>query len=130
MPDNPGISRTVLAWRLAHAGIAATFLSVPEQAIALVWWSALTRRRVPLLRPAVAALLGEGALVAVNHGDCPLGGFQQRVGDQTPLFELVLSPRAAKRAVPVLGAVTAAGLVALAARQPERRNHGEAREIA
>ncbi len=35
-------------------------------------------------------------------------------GDPVPLFELVLSPRAAKRAVPVLGAVAAAGIAALA----------------
>lgn len=107
------MSRVALAWRLAHAGIAGIFLS----AIALVWWSALTGRRGPLLRPAVAALLGEGALVAANHGDCPLGGLQQRLGDEVPLFELVLSPQAAKRAVPVLGGVTAAGLVVLAVRQ-------------
>jgi hypothetical protein len=42
---------------------------------------------------------------------------QQRLGDEVPLFELVLSPQAAKRAVPVLGGVTAAGLVVLAVRQ-------------
>jgi hypothetical protein len=32
------------------------------------------------------------------------------MGDPVPLFEPVLSPRAAKRAVPVLGAVATAGI--------------------
>jgi hypothetical protein len=41
---------------------------------------------------------------------------QERLGDPVPLFELVLSPRAAKRAVPTLGAITAAGLVLLVVR--------------
>jgi hypothetical protein len=43
-------------------------------------------------------------------------GLQERVGDPVPLFELVLSPAMARRAVPVLGAVTAAGVVVLASR--------------
>jgi hypothetical protein len=55
-------------------------------------------------------------LVAANHGDCPLGGLQERLGDPVPLFELVLSPRAAKRAVPTLGAITAVGLILLVVR--------------
>ena len=56
-------------------------------------------------------------LVAANRGDCPLGGLQrERLGDPVPLFELVLSPRAAKRAVPTLGAITAAGLALLVIR--------------
>jgi hypothetical protein len=35
-----------------------------------------------------------------------------------PLFELILPPRAAKAAVPVLATVTAAGLAALVLRPP------------
>src|SRR5215216_4400615 len=61
---------------------------------------------------------GDGVLVTANRGDCPLGGLQDRLGDPVPLFELVLSPRAAKRAVPTLGAITAAGLVLVAVRGP------------
>jgi hypothetical protein len=38
------------------------------------------------------------------------------MGDPVPLFELVLSPRAAKRAVPVLGTVAAFGIVLVLAR--------------
>jgi hypothetical protein len=57
---------------------------------------------------------------AANRGDCPLGGLQARLGDPVPLFELVLSPQAARRAVPVLGVVTAGGVALLAkeARRP------------
>ena len=69
-----------------------------------------------MLRIAVTTLICEGVLVAANSGDCPLGGLQRRLGDPVPLFELVLSPRAAKRAVPTLGAITAAGLVLLVIR--------------
>jgi hypothetical protein len=100
------------AFRAAHAAVAGGFLL----AIADVWWCALSGRRGPLLRVAVSALVVEGALVVANHGDCPLGGLQDRLDDPTPLFELVLSPRAARRAVPVLGAVTAAGIALLARR--------------
>jgi hypothetical protein len=106
------LSRAALAFRAAHAAIAVEMLL----AIAYVWWCALTGRRGRLLCVAATTLIGEGVLVASNGGDCPLGGLQRRLGDPVPLFELVLSPRAAKRAVPTLGAIAAAGLVLLAAR--------------
>jgi hypothetical protein len=106
------LSRAALAFRTLHAAIAIEMLL----AIAYVWWCALRGRRDYLLRIAAASLIGEGVLVAANHGDCPLGGLQERLGDPVPLFELVLSPRAAKRAVPTLGAITAAGLAQLMVR--------------
>jgi hypothetical protein len=105
-----------LAFRFVHTAIATGFLL----AIAYVWWCALTGRRGTLMRIAVAALVGEGALVIANRGDCPLGGLQARLGDPVPLFELVLSPPAARRAVPVLGVVTAGGVVALLAKDARR----------
>src|SRR5918912_470358 len=98
------LSRAALAFRTFHAAIALEQLL----AIAYVWWSALTGRRDRMLRIAAATLIGEGVLVTANRGDCPLGGLQRRLGDPVPLFELVLSRRAAKRAVPTLGAITAA----------------------
>jgi hypothetical protein len=107
----------VVAWRSAHGVIAIGFLA----SIGYVWWCALSGRRGPLLRTAIAALLGEGVLVACNRGDCPLGALGDRIGDPVPLFELVLSPRAARRAVPTLGAVTAAGCLLLAARSGSGR---------
>jgi hypothetical protein len=106
------MSPIVLAWRLAHAAIAVSFLA----AIAHVWRCAITGRRDRALGVAVAALAAEGALVGANGGDCPLGPLGDRIGDEVPLFELVLSPRAAKAAVPVLGLVAAAGVAALALR--------------
>ena len=106
------LSRTAMVFRIAHASIAVEMLL----AIAYVWWCALSGRRGRLLHIAATLLIGEGVLVAANHGDCPLGGLQERLGDPVLLFELVLSPRAAKRAVPTLGAITAVGLVLLVAR--------------
>jgi hypothetical protein len=109
------LSVGALAFRAAHAGISVAFLV----AIGYVWWCAITGRRGRLLHAAVAALAGEGLVVAANHGDCPLGGLQERMGDPVPLFELILSPRAARRAVPVLGAITLVGVGLLA--RPRRR---------
>jgi hypothetical protein len=103
------LSRAALAFRAFHACIAAEMLL----AMAYVWWCALSGRRDRLLHVAAASLIGEGVLVAANHGDCPLGGLQDRLGDPIPLFELVLSPSAAKRAVPTLGVIAAAGLALL-----------------
>lgn len=107
-----GLSRAALAFRAVHAAIAVEMLL----AIGYVWWCALTGHRDRLLRIAAATLLGEGVLVTANRGNCPLGGLQERLGDPVPLFELVLSPVAAKRAVPALGAITAAGIVLIVAR--------------
>jgi hypothetical protein len=106
------LSPAVVVWRAAHGLIALGFLT----SIGYVWWCALSGRRGPYLRPAIAALAGEGLVVAMNGGDCPLGPLGDRIGDATPLFELVLSPRAARRAIPALGAVTVGGLGLLAAR--------------
>ena len=99
-------------FRAVHGAIATAFLL----AIAYVWWCALTGRRDAWLRFAVVALMTEGAFVTANRGDCPLGGLQDRLGDPVPLFELVLSPTAARRAVPCLGAVTSAGFLLLSRR--------------
>ena len=106
------LSKAALAFRTFHAAIAFEQLL----AIAYVWWCAATGRRGRLLRIAAVSLIGEGVLVAANRGDCPLGPLQERLGDTVPLFELVLSPRAAKRAVPTLGAVAAGGLLLLMVR--------------
>lgn len=105
-------STAIVAWRTAHAVVALGFLA----AIAEVWRAALSGRDSRFLRPAVAALLAEGVVVGANGGDCPLGPLGDRIGDEVPLFELVLPPRAAKAAVPVLGAVAATGALIAAAR--------------
>jgi hypothetical protein len=106
----------VIAWRAAHGLIALGFLAC----IGVVWRAALTGHRGHLLRPAIAALFGEGVVVAANHGDCPLGPLGDRLGDPVPLFELVLSPRAARQAIPALGGLAGLGMVVLAARVRRR----------
>ncbi len=86
-----------------------------------LWWCALTGRRDRLLDISIGALVVEGAALVVGRGDCPMGPFQHRLGDPVPMFELVLSPRAAKAAIPVLTGVSVAGLLALVIRGPARR---------
>jgi hypothetical protein len=110
------LSVAARTFRAVHGLITVAFLP----AIVYVWWCALTGRRDRWLRVAVAALVAEGAFVTVNSGDCPLGGLQDRLGDPVPLFELVLSPTAARRAIPILGAVAGAGIVLLACRGSSR----------
>jgi hypothetical protein len=108
------LSPTAQAFRAAHGAIAIAFLG----AIAYIWWCAITGQRNRRLRLAIGTLLVEAACVGANHGDCPLGPLQARSGDPTPLFEVVLSPTAARRAVPTLGLITGAGLVMLVRRGP------------
>jgi hypothetical protein len=110
MTSRETLTPAALAFRAIHAAISILFLL----AIGHVWWCALTGRRGRLLRLAVVGLGCEGLLVTANHGDCPLGGLQARLGDPIPLFELLLSPRAARRAVPALGAIAVAGIALLA----------------
>ena len=110
--STPRLTPAALAFRVAHGAVAAGFLL----AIAYVWWCAVSGQRGPWLRVAVAALTTEGTFVAAHGGDCPLGGLQGRMGDPIPLFELVLSPRAARRAVPVLGGIAAVGIALVVAR--------------
>jgi len=64
------------------------------------------------------ALGVQGIGIVIGSGNCPLAPLQERSGDRTPIFELVLPPRAAKAAFPVLVAVTAGGVVALLLRRP------------
>ena len=54
----------------------------------------------------------------VGGGDCPVGPLQAEWGDPVPFFELILPPRAAKAAVPVLAAVSLTGIAALVLRRP------------
>ncbi|WP_297658296.1 hypothetical protein [Pseudonocardia sp.] len=84
--------------------------------LSYVWWCALTGRRGRLLWVAASALTGEGVALMVGNGDCPLGPLQKRLGDPVPLFELVLPPRAARAAVPVLTGVAGLGLAVVLVR--------------
>ena len=102
------------AWRVLHTSWSVAQL----WCLGDIWVSALTRRRSRRLWAGVAFLSVEGAALIVGHGDCPVGPMQAEWGDPVPFFELVLPPRAAKAAVPVLAVVSVVGIVALALRRP------------
>jgi hypothetical protein len=105
-----------VAFRSLHALIAVGELLC----LGHVWVCAVTRRRDPLFRLAVGVLLAEGGGLVVGRGNCPLGPLQDRLGDPVPLFELVLPPRAAKAAVPLLAGVAVSGIALAGARPPSR----------
>ena len=79
----------------------------------------MTRRRSPALWASVGFLLVEGGALVLGRGNCPVGRLQERWGDPVPLFELLLPPRAAKAAVPVLAAVSVMAVGAVVLRPPE-----------
>jgi hypothetical protein len=77
-------------------------------------------RQIPNSAESIAFLSIQGAGLIVGGGDCPMGPLQAQIGDPVPFFELVLPPRAAKAAVPILAGVSVAGLLAVALRHPSR----------
>jgi hypothetical protein len=103
-----------LAFRAAHivygVGGMASF--------GCVWACALTRRRNRKLALAVGFLTLEGAALVVGQGNCPFGPLQRRLGDDVPMFELFLPPRAAKAAVPALAGLSLAGMALVVLRPP------------
>jgi hypothetical protein len=104
-------------FRVAHVvwgGVALTGLTY-------IWASAVVRHRDRYLWAAVLFLLVQGLALAIGRGNCPFGPFQRRLGDPVPMFELVLPPRAAKAAIPVLLLVSIVGMVAAALRPPVAR---------
>ena len=105
--EHPRLSRGALALRAGHVAIAVVDLA----ALGYVWTCALTGRRDRLLRGAIGALAAEGAGLVIGRGKCPLGPLQERLGDPVPLFELVLPPAWARRAVPILAGTSGVGIV-------------------
>jgi len=95
---------------------------VALSALAHIWASAMLRRRDAPVWASVAFLLVQGVALVIGRGDCPFGPFQRRLGDPVPMFELVLPPRAAKAAIPVLFIVSATGIAALAVRSGQGRS--------
>jgi hypothetical protein len=104
--EQAGLSGAARGFRALHTLIAVADLA----GLGYVWTCAVAKRRDRLLDVSVAALLIEGAALVVGRGNCPLGPLQTRLGDPVPLFELVLPPRAAKAAVPILAAISIAGI--------------------
>jgi hypothetical protein len=110
------MTRRAATLRTLHVLVAVVEL----WALGVVWVSGLRRRRSRATGVAAGLLLAEGAALVVGRGNCPLGPLQARIGDPVPLFELVLPPRAAKAAIPILTGVALAGLALVVVRPPAR----------
>jgi hypothetical protein len=102
------------AWRVAHAAWSVAQLGC----LAYVWNCVATRRRDERLWACVAFLGLEGGALVIGRGNCPVGPIQSTWGDPVPFFELILPPRAAKAAIPVLAGISVFGLAGLALRRP------------
>lgn len=121
-PAWESLPRGAKAFRVAHIAWGAVAMS----ALGYIWTCALVRRRDRYLWAAITFLLVQGVALVVGRGNCPFGPFQRRLGDPVPMFELILPPRAAKAAIPVLLVVTIVGIVAAIGRtaRDARAYHG------
>lgn len=108
------LGRRARAWRLVHASWSVAQLA----SLGYIGACAVTRRRSPALWASVGFLLVEGGALVVGRGNCPVGRLQESWGDPVPFFELLLPPRAAKAAVPVLAAVSLVAVGAVVIRPP------------
>jgi hypothetical protein len=104
------LTSAAMALRTFHIAVALLGLG----SLAYLWICAVTGRRDLWLALAIGWLGVQGIAVLIGRGNCPLGPLQRRLGDPTPFFELVLPPRAAKAAFPVLFVLVAGGLGVLA----------------
>lgn len=110
------LSRPAKAYRVFHATWSVAGLA----SLGYIWVCAARRRRNRLLGASMAFLSIEGVGLMIGGGDCPMGQLQEQLGDPVPFFELVLPPRAAKAAVPILAVASLAGFLAVALRRPRR----------
>jgi len=113
-PEWRSLPPAAKVFRLAHAAFGVANMA----GLGYVWWCAATRRRDRWLAAAVGLLSAEGVALVIGRGNCPFGPFQRTLGDPVPMFELVLPPRAAKAAVPILTVITLAGFAVALARPP------------
>lgn len=111
----PTLSRQAKAFRVVHTVWSVVGLAT----LGYVWVCAATGRRDRYLHASVAFLSIEGVALLVGRGDCPMGPIQEEWGDPVPFFELVLPPRAAKAAVPVLAVATIMGFALIWLRRPQ-----------
>ncbi len=111
------LGRRARTFRVIHAAWSVAGLA----SLGYIWACAATGRRDRPLVASIAFLSIEGAGLIVGGGDCPMGQLQEQWGDPVPFFELVLPPRAAKAAVPVLAIASVAGIVVVVLRRPARR---------
>jgi hypothetical protein len=81
-------TRIVVAARVAHGLISLVFLCC----IALLYVDAWRGSMNAVTLAALVALWVEGVLVLLSGGNCPLEPLFRKLGDDTPLFELLLPP--------------------------------------
>lgn len=98
--------------------VHATWSVAQLACLGYIWTCALTGRRSRPLWAGVMFLIAEGAALTVGRGNCPVGALQAEWGDPVPFFELLLPPRAAKAAIPLLTVVSIAGIASLVLRRP------------
>ena len=94
------------AFRVGHGAWSVVGIAT----LGYIWACALSGRRDRRLWASIGFLSVEGIALVIGRGDCPFGPFQARLGDPVPFFELVLPPRAAKAAVPVLAGASLLGI--------------------
>ncbi len=108
-----GLGRRARAFRIAHAVWSVAQLV----SLTYIWACAVTGRRDRYLAGTMGFLAVEGAALVVGHGDCPMGRRQAEWSDPVPFFELILPPRAAKAAVPILATISVSAFGAVVVRQ-------------
>jgi len=117
--DRPGwaaLGPKARAWRIAHAGWSVAQLA----SLGYLWQSAFLRRRDRRDWLIIGFLAAEGGALVIGRGNCPMGRLQEEWGDPVPFFELLLPPRAAKAAVPILAIVSLLGIGLVVLRGPRR----------
>lgn len=115
-PSWRSLPRRAKTFRIAHVawGIVALL------ALVYIWAAAIVRHRDRLLKASIAVLLVQGMALLLGRGNCPCGPIQRCLGDPVPMFELVLPPRTAKAAIPVLLLAAIAAMVVVIVRPPPR----------
>lgn len=117
--DRPGwgdLGPKARAWRVAHAAWSVAQLA----SLGYLWRSAILRRRDRRDWLIIGLLAAEGGALVIGRGNCPMGRLQEAWGDPVPFFELLLPPRAAKAAVPILAVVSLLGIGLVLFRGPRR----------
>lgn len=92
--------------RSLHGVISVFFLAC----LACLYYAGISGHVTAWTYAAGAALILEGLVVLLNHGDCPLGSIHHRLGDDKAFFELFLPPRIAKQGIPFLTVVALVGM--------------------
>lgn len=108
------LGRRARVWRVAHGAWSVIQLT----GLGYIWACAIARRRSRGLWAAIGLLVAEGLALIAGRGNCPMGGRQADWGDPVPFFELVLPPRAAKAAIPILVVVSVLAISAVLLRPP------------